>query len=141
MADPIGFGVRLYGYNMEDWIFTFAAATDIITLHNAATTSAVGRLVELDVTAAGTVKLATDDSTVLGRIESVEQRKQEGTQLVAVAIKFSQYLPKTTNAAITIGTSVQGGGSGLVKTLAADGNTLVLETAIAAADQVLVMKF
>ena len=143
MATMIGNGVRLHGYNFEEWIFTFNAAADIITLHNTANKSAIGLAVELDDTAAvlgtGTVKLASDGGVIFGRIESVEQRKQEGTQLVAVALKFMQYMPQSA-AVITQGTSLQGAGAGTVKTIAYNGNTMALETTAAAGTQVLMMK-
>ena len=142
MAMNIGTGVRLYGYNMEDWIFTFHAAADIITLHEEAGKTAVGRMVQIDfATKAGQVKLAADDAQVFGRIEAVENRKQEGIQVVAVALKFLQKVSKKAGAAINAGTSVVGAGSGEVKTATLDlTNNVVPETAASAATEVIVIK-
>lgn len=147
MATQIGTGVRLYGYNLENWIFTFHASDDIKTAWEnwrkgaAGSYNPVGRAVESDFgTKAGQVKLAADNATVFGRIESVEIREQEGIQVVAVALKFLQKMPKSA-AAIGVGVSVQGAGEGLVKSAAADVNNMIVpEAANAAASEVIVIK-
>jgi len=104
-----------YTFSFEDFVFTYALA--------AGTTAAdVGKAVELDTSAAGKVKLATDDGQVFGRLETFEDRGN-GLLVGAVSRKFRTKLPVKDGLAGTeipgLGDTVVGAGGGEVKALAA----------------------
>lgn len=108
----IGKGVTLRGFHFEDWILTFNLAAGI-------TASDAGKAVALDTSAANTAKLAGDGDEIMGRLESVENRIQEGVLAGAVALKFANLVPIKTGEVVAIGNSVQGAGAGEVKAVAA----------------------
>lgn len=107
----IGFGVRLRGIHFEDWHLPFNLAAGI-------TAGDVGKAVTLDATAANTVKLAGDGDAVLGRLEVVESRVQEGVLVGTVALKFAGVLPVKTGQVVAVGNTVVGAGAGEVKAAA-----------------------
>ncbi|SKB62391.1 hypothetical protein [Sphingopyxis flava] len=102
-----------YTFSFEDFVFTYALA--------AGTTAAdVGKAVELDTSAAGKVKLATDDAAVFGRLETFEDRGN-GLLVGAVSRKFRTKLPVKDglagNEVPGLGDTVVGAGAGEVKAL------------------------
>jgi hypothetical protein len=115
------FGITLRGFHFEDWQFTFNLAAGI-------TTNDVGKAVALDTSAPNTVKLAGDGDKIIGRLEVVENRTQDGSLVGNVALKFINALPKS--GVINIGDRVVGAGTGAVKAAAADvdgGDNYVVE--------------
>lgn len=116
MSGVIGAGVSLKNIFHEEFLYPFNLATGI-------TEADEGKAVTVDTSAANTVKLAGDGDDIFGRLERVEDRSIEGTLVGTVALKGSLKLPKT-DAAITVGASVQGSATaGKVKLLAASANT------------------
>lgn len=85
---------------------TFILADEIKEEH-------VGLAVMQDISAANTVKLATDGAKILGRLENVEDRKVEGIKVGAVKIIGGMALKKS--GEIAVGDMVLGAGNGLVK--------------------------
>lgn len=112
MASQIAHGVLGDSYYSEDQIFTF-------TLTSGMTTSDVGKAVALDTATAKKVKLAGNGDLVFGRLESVENRVQEGILVGAVAVQFIQKLPiksgLSSHDVVVVGSTVVGAGSGEVK--------------------------
>ncbi len=90
----------------REWHFTMKLASGI-------TAADVGKAVELS--AANTVRLATDNSRVYGRLLQVENRLSEGQLLGLVALKFIDELPVKTGETVVVGGSVVGAGAGEVK--------------------------
>jgi len=74
--------VSLRGLYAEAFIWTFYGASGM-------TAADKGKAVTLDTTAANTVKLAGDGEAILGILESVEVRAQDGVITCAVALKGS----------------------------------------------------
>ena len=66
-------------------------------------------------TTANTVRLAGDGDPIDGRLETVEDRAQEGILVGTVAFRFANTLPIKTGETVVIGSAVQGAGSGKVK--------------------------
>lgn len=99
--------VSLRGFHFEDFMLTFKLAAGITTAHQ-------GRAVSLDA-AANTVKLAADGDTIIGRLETIEDRKVEGSLVGAVALKFANLLPIKAGQVVAVGDTVVGAGSGEVK--------------------------
>lgn len=109
----IGFGVSLNGYHFEDWNFTYNLAAGI-------TAADIGKAVTLSTTAPNTVRLSGDNDPIYGRLETVENRVQEGVLVGTVALKFCGTLPIATGHGITVGSMVQGAATaGTVKNRAA----------------------
>jgi len=98
--------------------FTFDEFTFTYTLAAGTTAADVGKAVELDTSAAGKVKLATDDAAIFGRLETFEDRGN-GLLVGAVSRKFRTKLP--VKAGLTgvnipaLGDTVVGAGAGEVK--------------------------
>jgi hypothetical protein len=108
------FPVTLAGYSFEDSMLTFNLATGITAAH-------VGRAVSVDTSVANTVKLAADGDEIIGRLETVELRTQEGSSVGAVALRFCQLLPIKTGETIVVGDVIEGAGDGEVKAKAIAG--------------------
>jgi hypothetical protein len=110
--------VHLSGYSFPDSQLTFKLKSGI-------TTSDVGKAVSLDTSAANTVKLAGDGDVIIGRLETVEDRTNEGTLLGTVALRFAAKLTIKSGlsgaAVVAVGSRVKGAGSGEIK--AVDGST------------------
>lgn len=87
---PIG-KVSLNGLIDEVAQYTFNLASGI-------TASDVGKAVTIDSTAANTVKLAGDADLILGRLEVVEVRTQEGTAVGTVAVRGGMKFTVNPNA-------------------------------------------
>lgn len=102
------FGVSLKGFKFEDDNLTFTLAAGI-------TIADVGKAVEIDTTTPNTVKLATDDGVIFGRLEVVEDRANESQLVGTIARKFSDTLPVASGENIAIGDMVIGAGAGEVK--------------------------
>lgn len=83
------------------------------------TAADVGKAVEIDTSGEQKVKLATDGAVIIGRLEVVEDRKQEGILVGTVSLKGFNYFPIKTGltgvAAVGIGDTVVGAGNGEVK--------------------------
>lgn len=106
------FPVSLNNYFFEDWNFTF-------NLESSITSADIGKAVEIDTSAANTVKLVTDGGEIFGRLEVVEDRKQDGDLLGTVSIKLGGKLPIKTGETVNVGDSLVGAGAGEVKAQAA----------------------
>jgi len=107
-------GLSNKGRYLENWQETF--------LYSGTLTDAdVGKAVALDTTADRTVKLAGDTDEIIGRLEVVENRVQEGLKTCTVALKFIGWVPKT--GTFAVGNGIQGSATaGVVKQLTT-GNT------------------
>lgn len=108
----IGWGVTFRGYAFPEWNFTATLASGI-------TTSDIGKAVSIDTGGSNKVKLAADGDVIIGRLESVENRTQQGILVGAISLKFADRLPVksglTGAEAVVVGSSVVGAGSGEVK--------------------------
>jgi hypothetical protein len=102
------FNVTLAGYSFEDDMLTFNLASGIVAAD-------VGKAVSVDTSAANTVKLAGDGDEIIGRLETVENRTQEGSLVGAVALRFMQLLPIKSGETVAIGDALIGAGAGEVK--------------------------
>lgn len=84
-----------------------------------ATEADVGKAVSQDVAADGTVKLAADGDTIMGRADTVTVRAQEGVTTCGVSRKFIGRLPikagLTGVNVVVRGSTVVGAGAGEVK--------------------------
>jgi len=80
------YGLSNKGRYLEDFQEYFYLADGI-------TAADVGKAVEIDPTGEQKVKLATDDAIIIGRLEVVEDRKQEGILVGTVSLKGFQLLP------------------------------------------------
>lgn len=112
------FPVSLNNFHFENWQFTFNLAAGITSAH-------VGKAVALD-TVANTVKLAADGDEIIGRLEQVEDRVQEGILVGTVSIKFGAILPIKSGETVNVGDYLIGAGAGEVKAAPAtvtDGGT------------------
>ena len=104
--------IGLREYHFEDSEFSFNVSG---IASKAAADAAVGYAVELDTTADGTVKLATDGGAIFGRIEACEYRAQEGEVIATISKRFIGNLPLKTAETPTRGSQLVGAGSGTVK--------------------------
>lgn len=103
--NPNGVVTQLFSF--EDFIFTYK-------ISGAVTAADVGKAVTIDRTAANTMKLAGDNDPVFGRLETFEDRTQEGIKVGAVSRKFRANLPST--GTLTVGDNVTGSATaGVVK--------------------------
>lgn len=106
------YGLSNKGRYLEDFQEYFYLAAGI-------TAADVGKAVEIDTSGEQKVKLATDGATIIGRLEVVEDRKQEGILVGTVSLKGFNYFPiksgLTGVAAVGIGDTVVGAGAGEVK--------------------------
>lgn len=87
--------------------FSFESAAFTYLVSGAVTAADVGKAVALDITATNTVKLASDNDIVFGRLETFEDRAVLGIKVGAVSRQFKAKFPRTA-AAITVGQSVTG---------------------------------
>lgn len=101
--------VSLRGLYVEAFTWTFLGASTL-------TTADVGKAVTLDTTANNTVKLAGDGERILGLLEAVENRVQDGVITCTVACKggFKFNLNPNASAAApdelpTVGEFIEGG--------------------------------
>lgn len=112
MATKIGFGPSLRGMHFEEWHVTMTLAAGIVVADE-------GKAVALDTGAANKAKLAGDGDQIIGRLEKVENRVQEGILVGTIALKFSNLLPIKASLSgaevVAIGSTVVGAGSGEVK--------------------------
>ena len=106
------YGLSNKGRYLEDFQEYFYLADGI-------TAADVGKAVEIDPTGEQKVKLATDDAIIIGRLEVVEDRKQEGILVGTVSLKGFNYFPVKTGLtgieAVALGDTVVGAGAGEVK--------------------------
>lgn len=81
----------------------------------------VGKAVTLDVTAAGTVKLAGAGDVIVGQLDTLTFRTQEGVTTCGVARKFIAGLPILAGLAgaqiPTVGCTLEGAGNGFVRAM------------------------
>jgi hypothetical protein len=85
--------VVTYQFSFEDFTFTYYLKSTI-------TAADVGKAVTLDTTARNAVKLAAAGDPVYGRLETFENRKQDGILTGAVSRKFRSKLPTTGSVAV-----------------------------------------
>jgi hypothetical protein len=99
--------VVTYQFSFEDFTFTYYLDAAIVAAD-------VGKAVALDTTGTNKVKLTADNSPVFGRLESFEDRVQEGIKVGAVSRKFRSKLTKT--GTVVVGDTVTGSATaGIVK--------------------------
>jgi len=100
--------VVTYQFSFEDFTFTYYLKSTI-------TAADVGKAVTIDATARNSVKLAGAGDPVFGRLETFEDRKQDGVKVGAISRKFRSKLP--TSGAVAVGDHVVGAATaGLVAT-------------------------
>jgi hypothetical protein len=101
MFDPRA--VVSYGFPFDDFIFTY-------NISGAVTQDNLGAALTLDTTAASTMKLAADGDEIHGRLQTYEDRSQQGAgKTGAVQRKFKEKLPAAVGHGIAVGDSVCGG--------------------------------
>ena len=105
----IGSGVSHRGLPVPDFEITWNLASAIVAAD-------VGKAVSVDTSAARTIKLAADNDVIIGYLESVENRVQEGIKVGTIGHKGGTLLTYS-GTAPTVGGQVQGAGAGVVKTL------------------------
>lgn len=106
--------VVTYQFSFEDFTFTYYLKSTI-------TAADVGKAVTIDATARNSVKLAGAGDPVFGRLETFEDRKQDGVKVGAISRKFRSKLP--TSGAVAVGDHVVGAATaGLVAAGAATVN-------------------
>lgn len=110
-------------YHFEDSHFTFNITATGITNTDAGRAAAVGYALSIDTSvtpvygAAPTLKLAADGDEIFGRLETLEDRSQDGGALVGdVSLRFIGALPMKSGETPAVGASIVGAGSGEVKT-------------------------
>lgn len=103
------FDYTMEGQTYPDWNLTFALSDSVTDMN-----SLEGLAVELDSTAANTVKLATDGADVIGFIFVAENGVNQGEGItVTVSMKGGRRVK--TSARLSVGDYVVGAGNGLVK--------------------------
>lgn len=85
--------LSLKGLYDENWVFTVGLAAGI-------TINDIGKPVTIDTSAENTVKLAGENMVIVGQLLSVEDRKQEGILVGAVAFKGAFEFPTTGTVAV-----------------------------------------
>jgi hypothetical protein len=113
---PIGSGVSTEGIYFEEQMLPMNLHADIVAAD-------VGKAVAIDTSANAMVKLAGDNDVVVGRLETWENRVQEGIKVGTVAFGGALRLPVKSGETVVRGGSVQGAGAGEVKPLAAQTDT------------------
>lgn len=108
MSNVIGNGVSLRGMYHDDFQYPFVLAAGI-------TKADEGKAVTLDASAVNTVKLAGDGDRILGRLEVVEIRIQEGINIGTVSIQGGLDYPIKANEKFVSGDGLVGGGAGTVR--------------------------
>lgn len=91
--------VVTYQFSFEEFTFTYY-------LHASITAADLGKAVTLDTTGRNTVRLAGAGDHVFGRLETFEDRTQEGVKVGAVSRKFRSKLPTT--GVVAVGDNVVG---------------------------------
>lgn len=104
----------------------FAKVNRTFRLAAGITSADTGKAVSLDTSAANTVKLAGDGDTIIGYLETYEDR-----QVGAVALNFTEKLPIATSATVAVGDTVVGAGNGEVKAAAAPNHSINYVTEVA----------
>jgi hypothetical protein len=109
MSNVIGNGVSFRGHYLDEFQFTWMLAAGI-------TKADEGKAVTPDASAANTVKLAGDGDRIIGRLEVVEIRVQEGINVGTVSHMGGLDFPlKAGEAALVNGDLIVGGGAGAVR--------------------------
>jgi hypothetical protein len=122
-------GVVSYGFPQAADPFTFTYLISGTFADDTAMGAIAGKAVELDTTAASTVKLATDGGEIFGRVFQGERRGVLGINVASVQRKFKEKLPAATGHGMVVGDYAVGAGAGLVKKLASGTNRCrVIET-------------
>lgn len=80
-------------FSFEDFIFTQFITGTIVDAD-------VGKAVTIDTAAANSVKLTADNDHITGRLESYENRAQDGIKVAAISRKFRAILPSTGSPAL-----------------------------------------
>lgn len=122
--------VSLRGFHFEDFHLTFLLASGIVA-------DDIGKAVSFGA-AANTVKLAADGDVIIGRLETVEDRKVEGQLVGAVSLKFANLLPIKSGQTVVAGDSVQGAGGGEVKKLTTANHSVNFVAEVIGTDAVVV---
>lgn len=130
MADNYNItGVVLEGFPRGTETFTYHLSGFPANASDEQVAAAAGKVVSLDTTAAGTVKLAGDGDAIFGRVYVAENRAAIGGGKVAsVTRTFKEKVPAAVGHGIAVGDSVVGAGNGLVKKAAGANRTIVIQT-------------
>ena len=104
----IGAGVSLRGLHQEDFMYTFLISGSVVAAD-------VGKAVTLDTSVANTMKLAGDGDPIYDRLETFENRIQEGIKVGAVSTKGGLKFPTGDGETVNVGDEIQGDGAGAVK--------------------------
>lgn len=120
--------VVTYQYSFEDFTFTYYLAAGI-------TAADVGKLMTLDNSGTNKMKLAGAGDPIHGRLETYENRTQEGVVVGAVSRKFRSRVPTTGMVALgdnLVGSATLGvGAAGAVPTGQARNNVIEIGTGYA----------
>lgn len=110
-------------YHFEDSQFTFPILATGITTTDAGLTAVVGSAMSIDTNVTPVygqppqLKLAADGDEIFGRLETIENRVQDGLGLLGtVSLRFIGSLPMKADETPAVGASIVGAGSGTVKT-------------------------
>jgi hypothetical protein len=91
-----------YGFPFDDFNFTY-------NISGAVTQANLGAALTIDTTAASTMKLAGDGAPIHGRLQSCEDRTQQGAgKTGTVQRKFKEKLPAAVGHGIAVGDAVCG---------------------------------
>jgi len=123
--------VSLRGFHFEDFIFTFSLAAGIVAADG-------GKAMSIDASAPNKMKLAGDGDPIVGRLQTVEDRKVEGQLVGAVELKFANVLPIKAGDLVAVGDTVVGGGGGTVNKAQATAPTKNFVAEIIGTDAVVV---
>lgn len=88
MAIPIGEGVSLRGFYSKNWALTW-------NLTGTTSSADIGKAMTQDTSAANTARLAGDNDSIIGILQSRENRIQEGVVVGTICMAFSEKLPYT----------------------------------------------
>lgn len=100
---PFHYNVSLRGFHFEDFMLTGK-------LKDGITTDDVGKAIAVDAASgANCFKLAGAGDTIVGRLESVEDRTVEGNLVGAISFRFANTLPIDAAGTVAVGDTVVGG--------------------------------
>jgi hypothetical protein len=108
MSNVIGNGISFRGMYHDEFQYSFLLAAGI-------TKADEGKAVAIDASAVNTVKLAGDGDRIIGRLEVVEIRIQEGINIGTASIMGGLDFPPKVGYVPVAGDPLIGGGGGTVR--------------------------